>query len=227
MKSVSEPLNSNKTTLNKTLITPTNVLLGVALLIVIAMIVGFSLWPKSIANLGQNNQMVTTGVYDQWQAGNIVVLVRHAERCDRSSNPCLGPADGITRPGNESGINAGKAFQALGLNNTDTLSSPLRRTSQTAAAMFGKAVTEEDWLVNCETNNMLNDIVAHKPEHRNLILVTHSGCISRLEKQLGYPRAKTAEYTSSLFISLGADKKPKILGLMNVQDWPATLSKKP
>ncbi|WP_397448289.1 histidine phosphatase family protein [Pseudomonas sp. NA-150] len=198
-----------------------------AFLIVVAVVVGFTLWPKSIANLGKNNQMATLGVYSQWQAGNVVVLVRHAERCDRSSNPCLGPADGITRVGNDSGIEAGVGFKNLGLSNTDILASPLHRTAQTATAIFGKAVPEQDWLVSCESGNMLTDIVAHKVDHRNLVLVTHSGCIGGLEKQLGYPHADTAEYTSSLFISLGTDKQPKILGLINVQDWPATLNKQP
>jgi phosphohistidine phosphatase SixA len=192
----------------------------------IALILGFFWWPLSLTNLGTDDKMTTSGAYSRWEAGDVVMLVRHAERCDRSSHPCLGPADGITRAGSETAVALGKALGTLGMSKTDVLTSPLHRTVQTAFSMTGKASVEQEWLVNCE-QTMLNDIMAHKVAHRNLVLVTHSGCISNLESQLGFTHAPTAEYTSALLISIGADHQPKPLGYINVQDWQATLDKKP
>jgi phosphohistidine phosphatase SixA len=203
-------------------------LVAVLLLIVVA-IMGFVWWPKSLMNLGHGDNMTTSGVYSQWEAGDVVLVVRHAERCDRSKHPCLGPVDGITQAGNDSAAALGKALNILGMSRTDTLTSPLSRTVQTAAAMFGKATVEQAWLLDCEhsPNIMLSNVLAHKLPHRNLILVTHSGCISKFETQLGFTHAPSSEYTSSLFVSLGSNNKPAALGFLNIEDWQSVLDKKP
>lgn len=200
--------------------------IGAAVVLIVVLVMGFLWWPKSLINLGKNDNMTTAGVYSRWGAGDVVMLVRHAERCDRSSHPCLGPADGITRIGNESATELGKALKTLGMSKTDVLSSPLHRTAQTAFAMTGKTAADQDWLVNC-SQSMLDNVLAHKTAHRNLILVTHSDCISKLEAQLGYTHVATSEYTSALLVSVGPDNKPNILGFINVQDWQSTQDKKP
>lgn len=33
---------------------------------------------------------------ESWAKGDVIALVRHGERCDRSTTQCLGPADGVT-----------------------------------------------------------------------------------------------------------------------------------
>ncbi|MEB0039914.1 MULTISPECIES: histidine phosphatase family protein [unclassified Pseudomonas] len=196
------------------------------LVLCIVLVMGFVWWPKSLTDLGKHENMITAGVYSHWQQGDIVALVRHAERCDRSSNPCLGPADGITQAGSDTAVLVGKAFNRLGMSNTDVMSSPLHRTAQTSFAMFGKASPNQEWLVNCE-HAMLDNVLTHKTAHRNMVLVTHSGCMSALEKELGFPHAKTSEYASTFLVSIGADGRPKVLGFINYQDWASTLDKKP
>nr|WP_232000375.1 histidine phosphatase family protein [Pseudomonas asplenii] len=166
--------------------------------------------------------MHSTGVYAHWKAGDVIVLVRHAERCDRSSNPCLGPADGITQLGNHSATDVGNALQNIGMTNTDVLSSPTTRTTQTARAMFGKTALTADWLLSCGPS-LGQDALAHKAAHRNLVLVTHSGCIDDLEKQLGYRHPNKSEYTSSVFVSVGADGQLNLLGTLNAEDWQSVL----
>lgn len=205
------------------------VALAVVLLLIVVLIMGFVWWPKSLVNLAQGDNMTTAGVYSQWEAGDVVVLVRHAERCDRSSHPCLGPADGITQIGSATAVALGKALNTLGMTRTDTFTSPLPRTVQTAYAMIGKSAVEQAWLVDCEQSPqiMLKNVLAHKVPHRNLVLVTHSGCISKFEKQLGFAHAPSSEYSSSLFLSLGSDNKPTALGILNVEDWQSVLDKKP
>lgn len=224
MKTTTDGSNPSSTTPSTR--TFKKVVLGIALVISVALIVGFVWWPKSLTDLGKHENMVTAGVYEHWQAGDIVALVRHAERCDRSTNACMGPADGITQVGSDTAVIVGKAFNALGMDKTDVMSSPLHRTAQTSFSMFGKASPDAAWLSSCE-HAMLDSVLSHKTPHRNMVLVTHSGCMSTLEKELGYAHAKTSEYTSTVFVSIGADGQPKVLGFINYQDWPSTLNKKP
>jgi phosphohistidine phosphatase SixA len=202
------------------------IVLGAVLILCVALIVGFVWWPRSLTDLGKHENMITAGVYSHWQAGDVVALVRHAERCDRSSNPCMGPADGITQAGSDTAVVLGKAFNRLGMSNTDVMSSPLQRTVQTSFSMFGKASPAQAWLSTCE-HAMLDNLLSHKTPHRNMVLVTHSGCISTLEKELGFTHAKTSEYASTLLVSIGPDGKPKVLGFINYPDWASTLDKRP
>jgi phosphohistidine phosphatase SixA len=74
-------------------------------------------------------------------------------------------------------------FEQLGLSKADIYNSPMLRTAQTAAYMFNKVGTGEDWLISCK-GTMLRDALAHKVAGRNLILVTHSECMEQLEKDL-------------------------------------------
>lgn len=183
------------------------------------LVAGFSLWPMSPTELTKASQKETADFVAHWKAGDVVVLVRHAERCDRSSNTCLGPADGITQPGRDEAVRVGAQFVGLGMAQTDVVTSPLTRTSQTALAMFGVASKEQDWVVNCDVD-ISRDIKAHKLPGRNLLMVTHSGCISRFDAQIGYPHAQTAEYTSALIATQEPDGQLKMLGVINPGDWP-------
>jgi len=198
------------------------VLIGTGAALVAVLVTGFVLWPKTPLNLGEDDHMSTAGVYQHWRAGDVAVLVRHSERCDRSSNPCLGPADGITQVGSAVAAEVGKSFRTLGMENADILSSPITRTLQTATSMFATTGTTQEWLASCG-DAMSKDVLAHKTAHRNLVLVTHSGCISDLEKQQGFEHAKASEYTSSLFVAVADDGKLKILGVLNAEDWPQAL----
>lgn len=201
------------------------VTLAASVVIVAALVTGFTLWPRSPAMLAEGDHMTTAGVFQHWQAGDVVVLVRHAERCDQSKNPCLGPADGITQVGSVASTDVGKGFNALGMDHADVFSSPATRTMQTAQFMFGKEASHQEWLAQCG-KAMRDDVVAHKTAHRNLVLVTHSGCISDFEKQTGFKHAPTSQYTSALFVSVTADGQLKVLGIVNSGDWPAVLDKR-
>ncbi|RMN76753.1 hypothetical protein ALQ53_04112, partial [Pseudomonas cannabina] len=45
-----------------------------------------------VVNLGAGNNLKVSGLRDQWLRGDVVVMIRHAERCDRSTNPCMASA---------------------------------------------------------------------------------------------------------------------------------------
>ena len=196
------------------------VLAAVAVLGIASAVGGaFTLWPHSPDNLGNASNAVNAALIQQWQAGDMIVLVRHAERCDRSSNPCLGPTDGITLHGSQNATIVGQALKTLGLSHTDLLTSPTHRTAQTAHYMMGGDVAGAPWLSQCD-HTLLADSVAHKVAQRNLIVVTHSGCIGHVEKQMGYPRAEMAPYSSALFLSVDKQGKPTVMGMIKVEDWP-------
>ncbi|WP_447652302.1 lipopolysaccharide core heptose(II)-phosphate phosphatase PmrG [Pseudomonas abietaniphila] len=194
------------------------VLAAVAAFCCLGLTTGYMFWPRSPVNLAKGYNMAKSGLYDSWDRGSVVVLLGHAERCDRSENQCLGPKDGITTPGGLVSMEIGRSFKDLGLEKTDILSSPSTRTEQTALYMFGYPVETQGWLYDCD-NFMIDGLAAHKTPNRNLILVTHSGCISNLERQQGYSHADSSEYDSALFLSVDAERRTKIEGLLNPEDW--------
>ena len=56
------------------------------------------------------------GLFDleaHWAQGNVVSLIRHTERCDRSETPCFDGTDGITVLGKAEAIKIGKAYGKL------------------------------------------------------------------------------------------------------------------
>jgi len=189
------------------------------------LLAGFVLWPRSPLNLTSAADLRSSGILEQWQAGNVVVLVRHVERCDRSSNPCLGPADGITRVGSQMATRLGADFKALGMSRTEVLSSPITRTAQTSAYMFEHPTATQEWLASCG-KTLRDDVVAHKSPQHNLLLVTHSGCISDFESQTGFKHALASAYGSALFVSVGNAGQVKVLGVINEENWQSLLSTK-
>lgn len=160
---------------------------------------------------------------EHWQQGDLIVLVRHAERCDRSSAPCMGNLAGITVRGGQSAHEIGQDFAALGLANADILSSDQVRAVQTASSMFDRAPVEQNWLYKCE-GSMLSQALQHKMAHRNLILVTHSECIEDLEHSVSVNDPATPDYASTLFVLSEKDQAPRLLGYLDADQWPLNVN---
>ncbi|MGR4038723.1 lipopolysaccharide core heptose(II)-phosphate phosphatase PmrG [Pseudomonas sp. 910_21] len=174
--------------------------------------------PAAVPDLAQGNVAGIKALTSSWAKGDMIVLVRHVERCDRSSAACLGPADGITDRAREVAVSIGARFEQLGLERTDIYNSPSTRTAQTAGYMFSKVSSGDGWLYNCK-NSMLRDVLAHKVAGRNLVLVTHSECMDELEKQLQLS-TPTLGYGASLFVSTDTlNGAPKMLGMIEASDW--------
>ena len=51
---------------------------------------------NTVENLDSYKKLIDSGLSEHWESGNVIFLIRHEERCDRSNNPCLGPDEGIT-----------------------------------------------------------------------------------------------------------------------------------
>jgi phosphohistidine phosphatase SixA len=156
-----------------------------------------------------------------WKEGEVIVLVRHAERCDRSNAPCLNAPDGITARGKDVAAAAGEAFAELGLQHADVYTSPLTRTRQTAAQMFGAAIPEREWLASCKKTT-LGELARGKSAGRNLVLVTHSHCIEQVGKDANIPAATDPAYSAMLFITVdGQNGIPLAAGMAEAQQFIA------
>lgn len=180
------------------------------------------LWQASPRDLGIGDRLLASKVLPLWRDGELIVLVRHEERCDRSTNPCLGPAEGLTINGSQQADNLGKAFKTLGMDASDVLASPAIRTAQTARFMFGRADVTAGQQAICGAA-MGEELLSHKQPGRNLVFITHSGCIADFETSLGFPRAAFPEYGSALFVQVLGSGKFKALGIVNNRDWAAVL----
>jgi phosphohistidine phosphatase SixA len=194
----------------------------VSALLVIPLTV-FLLQPAAVPDLAHGNVPGARALLAGWAKGDMIVLVRHVERCDHSKAACLSGNDGITDRSRSVAVSVGAQFEQLGLNNADIYNSPMIRAAQTASYMFNKVGTGEDWLISCK-GNMLRDALAHKVAGRNLILVTHSECMAQLEKDLKLP-SSTLGYGASLFISAQTAQAPRMLGFIEASDWQSVASK--
>ena len=190
------------------------------------LVIPLTMWllqPAAVPDLAHGNVAGARALAANWAKGDVIVLVRHVERCDHSSAACLSGNDGITDRSRGVAVGVGAQFERLGLNRADIYNSPVIRTAQTAGYMFNKVGGGEDWLINCR-GTMLRDALAHKVAGRNLILVTHSECMSQLEKDLKLP-ASTLGYGASLFISAETPQAPRMLGFIEASDWRSVTAK--
>ncbi|MBK4995007.1 histidine phosphatase family protein [Pseudomonas sp. S37] len=174
---------------------------------------------SAVPNLGNPQYLHSSGLRADWAKGLVTVVLRHAERCDRSRGACLGDPSGITVAGSRVASDVGHGLQQLGLDKADVWASPEVRTRQTAQAMFGKAIATQDWLNQCDAH-FADNAFAHKRNGQNLVLVSHSGCMEQLEQALHVPASATPNsYASALFISQGSDGKTRLLGQMPASEW--------
>ena len=190
------------------------------------LVIPLTMWllqPAAVPDLAHGNVAGARALAANWAKGDVIVLVRHVERCDHSSAACLSGNDGITDRSRGVAVGVGAQFERLGLNRADIYNSPVIRAAQTAGYMFNKVGVGEDWLIHCK-GTMLRDALAHKIAGRNLILVTHSECMSQLEKDLKLP-ASTLGYGASLFISAETPQAPRMLGFIEASDWRSVTAK--
>lgn len=188
------------------------------------LLAGFLLWPFSPRDLSVSNRLLTSQVLPAWRDGDLIVLVRHEERCDRSANACFGAPEGLTTVGTQRAEEVGKAFKLMGMGNSDVIASPALRTVQTSHFMFGRAeLTTSEKAICGEAIG--DELLSRKQAGRNLVFVTHSGCIADFERTLGYPHATFSEYGSALFVRVLGNGKFETLGIMKGPAWSAVLKK--
>ena len=190
---------------------------------VLLVVIGVALaQPPDVADLSEEGRPMVTDLISEWREGDVIVLLRHLERCDRADSPCLdGREQGITVRAVHHGYELGRGFKRLGLQNADISNSPLARTAQTSKIVFSRE-DDQHWLYACR-EQMLESVMQRKVRGRNLILVTHSGCMEAFQSELGYDD-DTPGYGTALFVSEDhANRKLQLLGFLDAEDWDATL----
>jgi phosphohistidine phosphatase SixA len=191
----------------------------------VLLVIPLTVWllrPAAVPDLAHGNVAGARALLSGWARGDMIVLVRHVERCDHSKAACLSGNDGITDRSRSVAVSIGAQFERLGLEKADIYNSPMIRTAQTASYMFNKVGVDENWLISC-TGTMLRDALAHKVAGRNLILVTHSECMSQIEKDLKVPTSNLG-YGASLFVSAEPAQPPRMLGFIEASDWRTVTS---
>jgi phosphohistidine phosphatase SixA len=179
--------------------------------------------PASIADISEEHRHYTGELLQAWEKGDVIVLLRHLERCDKYDVPCLTAKKGITTRAKPVGVELRDDFFQLGLEKTVVYNSPELRTAETEAIVFNDVGQDRDWLINCH-DDFLGDILQNKQERHNLVLVTHSRCIKRFQEQLDYEE-ESPMYGSAIFVlPAGPTKKSvKVLGFLDAEDWLSTL----
>lgn len=161
----------------------------------------------------------------EWKDGDLIVVMRHLERCDRSDFPCLkDDPGGITARSVEVAQALRADFYQLGLENADIYFSPMTRTAQTSELLFDQAKVQ-DWLYQCRrAGDLFDSAIRNKVPGRNLVLVTHSSCIDKFENALGYD-SELPQYGSSIFVHADDEPiKPRLIGFVDADDWDSVFA---
>lgn len=126
--------------------------------------------------LPQINDKTLTALAKQYP---VVVLFRHAERCDRSSNACLSDGTGITVNGAQDAKALGKAFSA-DIQNYDLYSSNTVRTIQSATWFSaGRPLTVDKNMTDCGAGiyDSINALLK-KSQNKSVVIFTHNHCLA-------------------------------------------------
>ncbi|SDQ82855.1 Histidine phosphatase superfamily (branch 1) [Pseudomonas grimontii] len=189
------------------------------LLLALSIVLAWLLTATHVTDLGAADTTTQSKLYAEWARGNVVLMIRHAERCDRSGNPCLGSPDGITLNGSQAAAAVGVGLQHLGLQKAHLIASPLTRTRQTADFISGQVVPTESWVEDCDIN-FKDAVLAHKKSQENLVLITHSGCIDHFERKMGVRAGqRDSAYTQAFFVQVDGKQAPRIIGSLDAEDW--------
>ena len=201
----------------------TSLLLGTAFALAGLAFFASQLWadPKP-ADLSESPFALTTNMLAEWQDGDVIVFVRHLERCSRGDAACLDGPAGITQRATATGLAMREQFAELGLATSDIYSSPLTRTSQTSALLFSEPTAHEDFLYQCK-DDFVKEALARKIPGRNLVLVTHSSCMDEVNESLSYAEVDY-EYGAAVFLNVESETEQQILGFIDTDDWLHTLT---
>lgn len=180
----------------------------------------FVLLRPSMPDLSYSERADIESLLSEWRDGDLIVVMRHLERCDRYDFPCLrDDPGGITARSVSVAQALREDFFQLGLNNADIYYSPMTRTAQTSELLFDQARVQ-DWLYQCRrAGDLFDSAIRNKSPGRNLVLVTHSSCIDKFENALGFD-SDLPQYGASIFVHADDEPiRPRLIGFVDPDDW--------
>jgi len=152
------------------------------------------------------------------ELSHIVILYRHAERCDRSHSQCLEKMAGITMRGNRKAARLGEEMRQLFSSDYSLMSSNTLRTQQSASSFAGAMpviVNNELDSNECtrQTFPAFIEAITHNPAHKMQIVFTHSECLKFFAAHFGH-KAMTAKYLSNLVLDIDRHHHVKVVGTL-------------
>jgi phosphohistidine phosphatase SixA len=171
-----------------------------------------------------------------WNKGELLILMRHTEKCSAVENACPPGDEGITETGRVQAKLIGDGLRGLGtinvepnveLNaelNAEIFYSPALRTTQTAKNAFTGDMQPLASLVEGCKSNWLEKIKSFKNPGSNLILVTHSSCLNALSDEdqdriLDFNSGRDRFYGMSVFLRQNEMGRIEKLGCMLPSQW--------
>lgn len=115
----------------------------------------------------------------------VIVLFRHAQRCDRSDNLCLSDKTGITEYGAQRARLLGREF-GQEIKDYDLYASDTVRTIQSAIWFSpGKKLTVNKDMHQCgaQTESAIKRIATRSVD-KNVVIFTHNHCLTYLAKNM-------------------------------------------
>ena len=163
-----------------------------------------------------------------WNKGELLILMRHTEKCSAVENACPPGDEGITETGRTQAKLIGDGLRRLGTMNAEltpeVFYSPALRTKQTARAAFTGDMKPLAALVEGCKSNWLEKIKSFKKPGSNLILVTHSSCLNALSDEdqdriLDFNAGSDRFYGISIFLRQNEIGRIEDLGCMLPSQW--------
>lgn len=136
----------------------------------------------------------------------VVVLFRHAERCDRSDNTCLSDITGITERGAKQARALGVAF-GKEIKDYDLYASDTVRTIQSATWFSAdKKLTVDKGMHACGRGTyQAIERLANKSENKDVVIFTHNHCLTYLAKNMRGVKL-TPDYLDGLVMHIDKGK---------------------
>ena len=184
------------------------------------------LWAESIACSDHLSDLPEAR--SAWKNGDLVMLIRHAERCREAQHNCS-PGDlGLTPAGVFESFLIASGLDTLGPAPTDFYHSPTLRTRMTSDISAHQRSSEASWLVDHCKENFAERVQQEKVAGRNLVMVTHSTCINAFEASTTdflsrFNAGNNRFYGASLMYSYGLDDKPAPIGCILPENWQSQM----
>lgn len=133
-------------------------------------------------------------IVESWQRGDLIILVRHTEKCSESEPGCSPDDPGLTTAGFNQARQIGTGIKALGPAESDIYYSPTTRTELTARTAFTGDMQPLGFLLDDCAVDLMAKASRLKKQAVNLVLVTHSHCLNELR---GAHRQPLLEFNAS------------------------------
>ena len=175
-----------------------------------------------------NNRTAHDQLQKLWQQDQIIVLLRHTEKCREDTISCedlasATPMDKLTQKGIADAKVIGEGFRALLPGDFELLSSNKNRTLQTAQRAFGYLPETRYWLrENCKQELGIQLLQSRRG---NQVLVTHSTCLNVLTDDAGnklipFNTGGHEDYGLAVFlVRRSPGDMPRVLGCAWPDDW--------